>query len=74
MCEIPATKTPRILAAMKNLSTPSITHHWLLHFEPSRKVLTGCTQAKSLVGHGFWRIADVEKTEEGFGKKDVLFS
>jgi hypothetical protein len=67
--KFPATKTPRILAAMKNLSTFSITHDWLLHFEPGRKVLTVCGRAKSLVWRGFWRIMDVEKTEEGFGKK-----
>jgi hypothetical protein len=73
MCEIPATKTPRILAAMKNLSTPRITHAWLLRFEPGGKVLTVCSCAKSLVWRGFWRSADVEKTEEGFGKKGTLF-
>jgi hypothetical protein len=67
--KFPATKTPRILAAMKNLSTPSVTHDWLLHFEPGRKVLTVCGRAKSPVWQGFWRIMDVEKTEEGFGKK-----
>jgi hypothetical protein len=60
---------------MKNLSTPSITYDWLLHFEHGRKVLTVWALAESLVWRGFWRDADVEKTEEGFGKKgESLFA
>jgi hypothetical protein len=69
MCEIPATKTPRILAAMKNLSTPSITHDWLFHFEPGRKVLTVCAQAKSLVWHGFWRSRMWKKLRKALEKR-----
>jgi hypothetical protein len=74
MAEISATKTPRILAAMKNLSTLSVTYLRLLHFEQGGKVLTVCARAQSLVWRGFWRVSGVEKTEEGFGKKDALFA
>jgi hypothetical protein len=72
MAEIPATKTPRILAAMENLSTLSVTHLGLLCFEQGGKVLTVCARAKRLVWRGFWRVSGVEKTEEGFGKKGAL--
>jgi hypothetical protein len=71
MSKILTTKTPGILAAMKNLSTLSVTHAWLLYFEQDEKVLTVCEPAKSLVWRGFWRVSDVEKTEEGFGRKDA---
>jgi hypothetical protein len=64
-------KTPRILAAMKNLSTPAITHDWLLHCGPGRKVLTVCAQAKSLVWRAFWRSADVEKLRKALEKKAI---
>jgi hypothetical protein len=74
MSEIPTPKTPRILAAMKNLSTFSVTHIRLLHFEQDEKVLTVCGPTKSLVWRGFWRVGDVEKTEEGFGKKALLLA
>jgi hypothetical protein len=72
MAEIPATKTPRILAAVENLSTFSVTYLRLRHFKQDGKVLTVCEGAKSVVWQGVWRGNDVEKTEEGFGKKGAL--
>jgi hypothetical protein len=38
------------------------------------KMLTVCARAKSLVWRGVWRVSDVEKTEEGSGKKDFVLS
>jgi hypothetical protein len=73
MCEIPATKTPRILAAMKNLSTPSITHDWLLHFEHGRKVLTVRGQAKSPAWRGFWSVGMWKKLRKALEKKALSF-
>jgi hypothetical protein len=73
MCEIPVTKTPRILAAVKNLSTPSITHERLFHFGPVRKVLTVCARAESIAWRGFWRVADVEKLRKALEKRDAPF-
>jgi hypothetical protein len=69
MSEIPAIKTPRILAVVENLSTSSITYDWLLHFEPGGKVLTGCAHAESPVWRGFSRVRDVEKLRKALEKK-----
>jgi hypothetical protein len=74
MSETPATKTPRILAAVKNLSTLSITHRWLLYFEPGGKVLTVCARAKSPVWRGFGRVADVEKLRKALEKRALSFA